>query len=99
MKKSLHTFTLAGLLMLPAALLPATTWACSGAGKSTHIGNLMTVNAADKTFTIRDAQLKSPITFVASSDIIQALNDAKGSIMVNYEKQENGKLTAIGVTF
>ena len=99
MKYTLRSITLAGLFILSVAALPFNAWACDGAGKSTHIGSLMSVNAADKTFTIRDAQLNSPITFVASGEIIQALNDAKGSIMVNYEEQENGKLTAVGVTF
>lgn len=99
MKNTFRSMALAGLFMLPATLLPLTTWACDAAGNSTHIGSLMSVNAADKTFTIQDAQLNSPITFVASSDIIEALNDAKGSIMVNYEEKEDGKLTAVGVTF
>jgi hypothetical protein len=99
MKNTLRSMTLVGLFMLAVAALPLNTWACDGAGKSTHIGSLMSVNAAGKTFTIKDAQLNSPITFVASAEIIQALNDAKGSIMVNYEEQDNGKLTAVGVTF
>lgn len=99
MKMPLRTLSLTALIMLFASLLPVTTWACDAAGKTTHIGSLMSVNAADKTFTIRDAQLNNPITFIASSKIIDALNNAKGNIMVNYKEQEDGKLTALGVTF
>lgn len=99
MKISLRTLTLTALTALPVMLTPVSSWACDGMGKSTHVGNLMSVNAADKTFTIRDAQLNSPITFVANAKIIGALNHAKGSIMVNYKEQDDGKLTALGVTF
>ena len=97
MKKMLRTAGLAGLISL-ATVAPATTWACDAAGPSTHIGNLMSVDAAKKTFTINDAQLRMPITFTASGEILAALKGASGSIMVNYE--ENGdNLTALGVTF
>lgn len=72
--------------------------ACDAAGKSTHIGSLMTVNAEQKTFTIQDAQSHGPLTFSASKEIIDGLKDATGNIMVNYKIQGDG-LTAIGVAF
>lgn len=76
-----------------------TIWACDAAGKKTHIGSLMTVNAEQSTFTIQDAQSRRPITFAANNDIIEGLLSAnKGSIMVNYT-QDSDTLTAVGVTF
>lgn len=89
---------LAAAVMATALTTSSTIWACDAAGKSTHIGSLMNVNAEQQTFTIRDAQSRSPITFTANNDIIEGLKDAKGNVMVNY-KEEGDKLTAIGVTF
>lgn len=90
--------TFLGSILVGLFLVPSLSSACDAAGKSTHIGNLMTVNAEQNTFTIRDAQSRGPITFIANNEIIEGLKDASGSIMVNYE--ENGDtLTAVGVTF
>ncbi len=89
---------LSGAALAMALAASSTAWACDAAGKSTHIGSLMTVNAEQSSFTIQDAQSRSPITFTANSDIIESLKDAKGSIMVNF-KEEGDKLTATGVTF
>jgi hypothetical protein len=89
---------LTGAALASALITSSTVWACDAAGKSTHIGSLMTVNAEQSTFTIQDAQSRGPITFVANNEIIQGLKDAKGSIMVNYT-EEGDTLTAVGVTF
>ena len=89
---------IAKIVLAGALLAPITTWACDAAGPSTHIGNVLSVDAAKKTFTIRDAQSNSPITFAATNEIINGLKDARGSIMVNYE-QDGDNLTAVGVTF
>lgn len=85
-------------LALAIALTPAIGLACEGAGKMTHMGNVLSVDASGKTFTIRDAQTSSPITFAANTEILEGLKNAKGSIMVNYEGKGD-KLTAVGVTF
>ena len=93
MKKTL----LAALFTLGLVAVPFSAMACDGMGPNKHTGNITSVNAADKTFTIRDAQLQMPITFKASDEILQAVSEAKGgSIMVNYE-EEDGTLTALGV--
>lgn len=94
MKKTL----LAALFTLGVLTLPLSSMACDGMGPSKHMGSITSVNAADKTFTIRDAQLQMPITFKASDEIIQAVSEAQqgGSIMVNYEEND-GTLTALGV--
>jgi len=84
---------MAGLLAMPMA-----SFACDGAGPSTHIGKVSSVDAAAKKFTITDVQSKGPITFVANDEIIKGVKDAKGMVTVKYEEQ-NGGLTALGVTF
>jgi hypothetical protein len=94
MSKHLLTITALGL----GLLWGANTLACEGMGKATHMGQLVSIDAAHKTFTITDAQSRSPITFAANEDILAGLKGYAGSVMVNY--QENDKvLTAVGVTF
>ena len=73
--------------------------ACDAMGPSTHMGSLMSVDAAKHTFTIRDAQSSSPITFVATQEIITGLKGFAGSLMVNYEENDDGGFNAVGVTF
>lgn len=84
---------MAGLLAMPMASL-----ACDGAGPSTHIGKISSVDAAAKKFTITDVQTKGPITFTANEEIIKSVKDAKGMVTVKYEEQ-GGNLNAMGVTF
>ena len=89
--------TLLAVLLSSAVALPFSAMACEGMGPNKHMGSITSVNAADKTFTIQDAQLQMPITFKASDEIIQAVSEAQGgSVMVNYS-EEDGKLTALGV--
>ena len=97
LKSVLTTPTLAGAL-LATALFTSSAWACDAAGKNTHVGNLMSVDAKQNTFTIQDAQSHSAITFAANNEIIEGLKNANGSVMVNYE-EHGKKLTAVGVTF
>ena len=93
-------FLIKSLFVSALLLLPVLTWACDGAGPSTHVGTLKSVDASSKTFTIIDAQTRMPIKFVASNEIIDGLKEAKGSIMVNYEEMESTDgLKALGVTF
>jgi hypothetical protein len=63
------------------------------------MGQLMSVDAAKHTFTIRDAESSSPITFIATQEIITGLKGFAGSLMVNYEENDDGDLSAVGVTF
>lgn len=86
-------------MLIAALLIPVSAWACDSAGPNTHIGKVMSVDAKKMTFTIRDAETRSPITFVATdTSIIEGLKGINGMITVNYE--ENGDdLTAVGVTF
>jgi hypothetical protein len=91
--------TLALTLLTASLFTSSAALACDAMGKSTHMGQLMSVDATQKTFTIRDAQSQSPVTFTANSDILTGLKDASGNIMVNYEEQDGGGLNAVGVTF
>jgi hypothetical protein len=89
-----------GKALILSCLLAISTsaLACDGAGKSTHMGSLMSVDAGSKSFTIMDAQTQVAITFAANDIIMDGLKDAKGNIMVNYTG-EGEQLTAVGVTF
>ena len=91
--------TLACTLFAASLLASGSALACDAAGPSTHIGQLVSVNAEKNTFTIRDAESRSPITFTAGSDILTGLKNASGSIMVNYQEKDDGGLDAVGVTF
>ena len=89
------------LAVVAAAALFASSavFACGGEASGKHIGSMMQVNASKSTFTIRDAETNSPITFNADEDIMSEVKSAKGRIMVNYEEDDEGALTAVGVTF
>jgi hypothetical protein len=90
---------LSGMALATVVTASSSVWACDMAGKSTHVGSLMTVDAEQSTFTIQDAQTHGPITFAANDEIIQGLKDASGgSIMVNYT-EDGDTLKAVGVTF
>ena len=86
------------VLMAGLLALPLTSFACDGAGPSTHIGKVSAVDAKAMKFTITDVQSKGPITFVANEEILKNIQDAKGMVTVKYE-EKNGGLTALGVTF
>jgi len=63
------------------------------------MGQLMSIDPAKSTFTIRDAQSGGPITFSADADVLKALKAHTGSVKVNYEEDETGNNTAVGVSF
>jgi len=88
-----------GILLAGAMFVSGTTLACESMGPSTHMGQLMSVDATKHTFTIRDAESSSPVTFIATQEIITGLKGFAGSLMVNYEENDDGGLQAKGVTF
>lgn len=88
-----------GILLTGALLASSAVLACDGMGPQKHMGQLMSVDASKHTFTIRDAQSSSPITFVATQEIITGLKGFAGNLMVNYEEDDKGGLNAVGVTF
>lgn len=91
--------TIAKISIMSLFVLGATSaMACESMGPNAHMGQVTAVDTSKGTFTIKDAESNSPITFSASSDIINGLKDAKGMVKVNYEEQGE-ILTALGVTF
>ncbi len=91
-----HTLIAAALA---TALFSASTLACDAMGPSTHMGQLMSIDPTNSTFTIRDAQSGDPITFTTDADVLKALKAHHGSVMVNYEENDEGSNKAIGVSF
>jgi len=87
------------VLASAAIMSSSAVFACGGEASGKHIGAMLKVNSAKSTFTIRDAETSSPITFNADADIMKEVKSVSGRIMVNYEENDEGALTAIGVTF
>ena len=80
--------------------MPVAVLACGGMASGKHKGDVVAVDSGAKTFTIRDAETRSPITFSANDEIVSAVaksNDA--TVMVNFEETAEGGLRAVGVTF
>lgn len=77
---------------------PVAAMACEAAGPNSHVGQVTAVDPAKGTFTIMDAETREPITFIAGTDILSGLKNAKGMVKVNYE-DKGDKLNAVGVTF
>lgn len=98
-KRNTLRTTLTFSLLAASLFVSGATFACDAMGPSKHMGQLMSINAEKNTFTIRDAQSQSPLTFNANNDILTGLKGASGSIMVNYEENDAGGLDAVGVTF
>lgn len=73
--------------------------ACGGEASGKHIGSMLQVNADKSTFTIRDMETNSPITFNANQEIMSEVQKASGRVMVNYEENDEGALVATGVAF
>lgn len=75
-------------------------FACEGAGENKHVGLVTQVDPGKKTFTIKDAETQSPITFTANDEIIKGLKGYTGKVLVSYEGgNKSGALKATGVTF
>ncbi len=90
---------LSSILLASAMFASSATLACESMGPATHMGQLMSVDVTKHTFTIRDAESSSPITFIATQEIITGLKGFAGSLMVNFEENDDGDLNAVGVTF
>lgn len=88
-----------GILLAGSLFASGAAMACDAMGTNKHMGELVSVDPGKQTFTIRDAQSRSPITFDATQEIITGLKGFAGSLMVNYEENDAGGLNAVGVTF
>jgi len=80
-------------------IISTNVFACGGEASGKHIGSVLKVNAGNSTFTIRDAETNSPITFNADKSIMGEIKNASGRIMVNYEENDDGALNAVAVSF
>ena len=78
--------------------VPVTAWSCNAAGKNTHVGELIAVDAGVNSFTIRDVESRGAITFISDDSVIKALKDIKGMVQVRYQK-EGHQLRAIDVVY
>jgi hypothetical protein len=65
-------------------------WACSAAGPDKHVGPVTAVDQQAGTFTILDAEKRTPITFVASKQVLSHAAAAKGSVIVRFEQADGG---------
>ncbi len=89
---------LAACLIVTATTIPSVAaLACSAAGPNTHVGNLLSVDADQGKFTIRDAETQQPLTFTASDAILALLKSSGGMVFVDYE-QDGDILKALDVT-
>ena len=96
MKKSVIVVTLLTSVLL---LGTANGWACQVLGPNKHVGQLTKVDKLASTFTILDAEMGTPITFVAANqDMIKLVSKAKGQVIVGFEEKD-GKLNAVDVHF
>ena len=95
LKKSLVICSLASLLLLASSGV----FACGGEASGKHIGSVLDVNTSNSTFTIKDAETNSPITFKATANIMNEVSQASGRIMVNYEEDDEGSLNATAIAF
>ncbi|RKZ34203.1 MAG: hypothetical protein DRQ37_07950 [Gammaproteobacteria bacterium] len=87
--------TMVGIISGALLALPAVGLACSAAGEGVHLGQVMGVDKAAGTFTIRDAQTGNPITFMADDGNLKGL-DAGSGVTVEFEEAGDA-LKAIGV--
>lgn len=98
MTRTIFHRTITSAILFSALLLGGMAVACDSAGPATHVGQLLSIDAEQQVFTIRDAETRAAITFNAGQEIITALQGFAGNLMVNYQQGDSG-LTALGVTF
>lgn len=69
--------------------------ACKAVGPNKHVGSITTINTEAGTFTIKDAETGSLISFEATHKILNDLS-VKDRVLVSY-KEDEGKLIAVDV--
>jgi hypothetical protein len=87
------TVVLVVVVLLGGLTAPAA--ACEAAGPNTHVGVVVAVNAAQSTLTLKDAETRKDLTFVAPAALLSGLA-VKDQIAVTYAQEGNRlKATAI----
>lgn len=89
-------FAVIALSLAYTVALPS--WACEGAGPSTHVGKVLKVDSEKGTFTILDAQTVNPVTFHAGQDLITKVAASVGTAFVEYDST-GPDLVATSVSF
>ncbi|OLC17120.1 MAG: hypothetical protein AUH29_03135 [Candidatus Rokubacteria bacterium 13_1_40CM_69_27] len=79
------------VLLGAAAVAPA----CELAGPNTHMGTIVAIDAAQSTLTLRDAQTRQNLTFLARPELLKDVA-VKDEVAVVYA-QEGGKLRATAI--
>jgi hypothetical protein len=89
--------TRALLLVLSLVLLgaAAVASACELAGPNTHVGIIVAIDAAQSTLTLRDAQTRQNLTFLARPELLREVA-VKDEVAVVYA-QEGGRLRATAI--
>lgn len=72
--------------------------ACGGDSSGKHIGKVVDIDQGGSRFTIQDMESQSPVTFSATAELIEAVTNAGGSVMVTYEEEMDGSLKAVAVS-
>ena len=92
LNKFLTTFIIAAVFVLAASSIGL---ACTAAGPNKHVGVVLAVSSGDNSFTIRDAETNSPMTFEATGSILKELK-VQDQVVVTY-KEEGGNLVAMEI--
>lgn len=82
--ETIRRFILSVTLML-VMLVPVFGWACDATGPNRHVGVVTKIDQKTATFTIIDAQMQKPITFMATKEILSALK-LNNNFIVTFEK-------------
>lgn len=76
-----------GAFALFSVTVVDSSWACTAAGKNKHVGVITQVNAADRQFTIEDAETGEPMAFVTEPKLLGPLNIGD-RVVVSYEEKD-----------
>lgn len=93
-KRMLQRFAAVTLIAL-SGYLPSAAWSCSAAGDDKHVGNVLSVDQGNGSFSIMDAETRQPIHFQATTKLITQL--MRGDRIIVQFKQDGNKLTAVAI--
>jgi hypothetical protein len=88
--KALTLLISAGMLLAAGSAL-----ACDQMGPNVHMGNVVSIDRANASFVILDAQTQQPIRFVAASTATLEYLHVNDAVKVNYEETAGGILRSV----
>lgn len=80
---------LVGFVFALSVTLPS--WACDAVGPSRHVGVVTKIDPKAGTFTILDAQMRKPMTFIAEKTILDALK-LNSNFMITFREEGQGMM-------